>query len=102
MNANTISKGVISRGEAERVSPEYVRFAADRDWDAMGAVLDAFAGLRRGQDVLTYVDGKFVRARVTSVNHDDPRAVDGPIVRVGNGEFTWRVDGNGFAFPIGE
>ena len=100
MKNTTISKGVIGRDEAEQISPEYVRFAADRDWDAAGAVLEAFAGLRRGQDVLTYTDGKFVRARVTSVNQNDPRAVDGPIVRVGNGECTWRVDGSNFAFPI--
>jgi len=102
MKDAAITKGVISRGEAERISADYVRFAADRDFDKTGTVLDAFAGLRRGQRVLTYVDGKFVLARVTSVNHNDMRAVDGPVVRVGNGEFTWRVDGNGFAFPIAE
>jgi len=99
MGTNTVSEGVIGRDEAERISPEYVRFAADRDWGATDAVLAAFAGLRRGQRVITYIDGKFVRARVTSVKRDDPRAVDGPIVRVGNGEFTWRVDGNGYAAP---
>jgi len=103
------AKGVIDRAEAERISPEYVRFADGRDWDAaggrlrafdaLGAVLEAFAGLRRGQRVLTHHDGKFVIAKVTSVNSDDFRAVDGPIVRVGNGEFTWRVDGDRYAFP---
>lgn len=96
----TVSKGVIGRDEAERISPEYVRYAADGDWGAAGAVLAAFEGLRRGQRVLTYTDGKFVLARVTSVNDADPRAVDGPMVRVGNGEFTWRVDGDRYAFPI--
>ena len=110
-----LTKGVISRAEAEKISPEYVRFAAD--WGALGAasgpgrnrlvdvldaVLHAFAGLRKGQRVVTYRDGEFVVAKVTSVDHLDPKAVDGPVVRVGNGEFTWRVDGAEYAFPAPE
>ena len=94
-----ITKGVIGRREATRISPEYVRFAADGDMGALGAVLRAFAGLRRGQRVLTRRDGEFVMAEVTSVDHLDHRAVDGPVVRVGDGERTWRVDGCGYAFP---
>ena len=109
MGTRTVSKGVISRDEAMRISPEYVRYVellyggagCGGGLGALGEMLDTFAKLRRGQDVLTYIDGKFVRARVTSVNHNDYRAVDGPIVRVGNGEFTWRVDGSGWAVPIG-
>ena len=95
-----MTKGIIGRAEAERISPEYARFAADGDRGAIGAVLHAFAGLRRGQRVVTHHGGQFVMARVTSVSNDD-RAVDGPIVRVGNGEFTWRVDGDCYAFPTG-
>ena len=95
-----VTKGIIGRAEAERISPEYARFAADGDRGALDAVLGPFAGLRRGQRVLTHHGGEFVLARVTSVNGDDWRAVDGPIVRVGNGEFTWRVDGDRYAFPV--
>jgi hypothetical protein len=81
------------------LSPKYVQFA-EGDWKAFDSVNAAFSKLRRGQKVITCVDGQFILAKVSSVNNDDIRAVDGPVVRVSNGESSWRVDGNGYAFPV--
>jgi hypothetical protein len=92
--------GVMSRSEAIELAPDYVK-AVDGDHHALfNKVLPVFEKLKRGQIVVTHVDGVFVKAKVTSMNSNDYRAIDGPIVRVGNGEYTWRVDGDGYAYPI--
>ena len=93
-----LTKGVISRAQAMKVSPDYVAFA-EGDFDKFEAVSKQFSALKRGQKVITYVDGKYVTAKVSSINHSDFRAIDGPVVRVSNGEYSWRVDGNGYACP---
>ena len=56
--------------------------------------------LKRGKPAVTFYEGVYLQVKVSSINHNDFRAVDGPIVRVGNGEFTWRVDGDRYAYPI--
>jgi len=96
-----ITKGIISRDQALKISADYVAFVeGERDFNKITAVLDACDGIKRGQKAITFENGSFVEVKVTSVNHDDYRAVDGPIIRVGNGEYTWRVDGDKWAFPI--
>lgn len=93
-----LTKGIISRAEALAVSKDYVAFV-EGDFDKFETVNSAFESLRRGQRVITYVDGQFVRAKVSSINHNDFRAIDGPVVRVSNGECSWRVDGDHYAYP---
>jgi hypothetical protein len=82
-----------------KLSPVYVAFA-EGDLDKFDAMDKKFSKLEKGDKVLTHSDNVFVIATVSSVNHNDPRAVDGPIVRVSNGEYSWRVDGNGYAYPV--
>lgn len=94
-----LTKGIISREEALKISPDYVIYA-EGDWRKYDAVEEEFAKLKRGQAVLAYNDGEFVLAKVSSINHNDIRAIDGPVVRVSNGEYSWRVDGNGMVFPV--
>ena len=116
MDTTALTKGVISREEAERISPEYARFAADGDWrpgmyfrpagsetqsqvgGEYAAVTKACRGLRHWQRVVTHIDGQFVMARVASVRRR-ARAVDGLALSVSNGEAVWRVDGGRWAFP---
>jgi len=43
--------------------------------------------------------GIITRAEALKISADY-RAIDGPLVRLGNGEYTWRVDGSNLAFPI--
>lgn len=93
------TKGLLTRDEALALAPDYVRFIEDKDFDFLDKILPKFNELRKGQEVVTCNDGQFVRAKVTSVNSNDMRAVDGPVVRVGNGEYTWRVDGCDYAYP---
>lgn len=104
-----LTKGIISRDEALKISPDYVAYV-EGDFSKWQGIIEEFESLKQGQDVLTFNQttwarkgrnkGQFVRARVTSIDYHDFRAVDGPIVRVTNGEFSWRVDGNKYAFPL--
>jgi len=94
-----LTKNLISRSKALRVSPDYVAFV-EGDFDAWGNVTDIFDALKRGQKVITYVEGKFVEAKVTMVDNKSFRAIDGPVIRVSNGEYSWRVDGDCWAYPI--
>ena len=95
------TKNIITREEAVALAPAYVKFIEDKDWDAlMKLVIPAFETLKRGQSAVTFSYGVYLRVKVTSLNNHDFRAVDGPIVRVGNDEYTWRVDGDRYAYPI--
>ena len=94
-----LTKNIISRDEALALVADYVAFV-EGDFDKFDVVDAAFSQLRRGQQVISYFDGHFVKAKVTSVNHNDLRAIDGPVVRVSNGEYSWRVDGDRYAFPV--
>jgi hypothetical protein len=99
-----LTKNIISRDEALKICPDYVAYM-EGDYDKYDVVSAAFNNIRKGQKAIAGIrgDGKkvtFVLVKVTSVNHDDFRAVDGPVVRVGNDEYTWRVDGSGWAWPL--
>jgi len=96
-----ITKNIISRDEALKISADYVAFV-EGNFSKFEVVNEAFEKMKRGQKAITFVrESKvFVEVKITSVNHNDYRAIDGPIVRVGNGEYTWRVDGDKWAFPI--
>ena len=103
-----LTKGVITKEEAAVLAPDYVKYhdslrgkgelppeyhkLSEKVWKACD-------GLKRGQEVVTCNDGTWVRARVTSSRHTW-RSEDSNEVRVGNGEWTWRVDGNEYAWPI--
>ena len=93
-----LTKNLISRDEALKISKVYVAWA-EKDYDKWEAVNKAFSKLKKGQAVLTCFNGQFVLAKVSSIK-DEPIAEDGPVVRVTNGEYSWRVDGNEYAFPV--
>lgn len=92
-----ITKGIITRDEAIRISPEYVAFA-EGDFNLFKHVFARFEALKRGQQVITYHDKLFLRAKVSSIK---PGFEGENVVRVTNGEWSWRVDGAGYAFPVG-
>src|ERR1035437_5101859 len=97
-----ITKNVITREQALKVSAAYVAFA-EGDFSKFGEINKAFAKLKKGQKVITFTDGQFVEAKVSSINNTCFQAMegeDGPVVRVSNGEYSWRVDGCGYAFPL--
>ncbi len=97
-----LTKGLISREEAIKINSDYVALAADRDWDKSDSVDPVFALLKVGQKILTYYEGQFVVGKVTSVRPINScyEAMDGPIIRVSNGEYSWRVDGSYLAVPL--
>ena len=112
-----LTLGIITREEALALCPEYVKFV-EGDFDAFEAVSKNFAKAKRfGAAITAHGDRPFRRARgetpkavfknlprltflrvrISSVNANDYRAVDGPVVRVTNGEYSWRVDGDKYA-----
>ena len=99
-----LTKNVISRDEAFKLAPDYVNWKEQKPplqfSILFNKIIPAFEKLKRGKAVITCHDSVYVKCKVTSINHNDIRAVDGPIVRIGNGEFTWRVDGCDYAYPI--
>lgn len=97
-----LTKNLITRDEALQLAPDYVKAVEGKgDFDTMmDKVLPKFEKLKKGQACITCEDGQFVKVKVSSVKRDCIQAVDGPVVRVGNGEYTWRVDGCDYAYPI--
>lgn len=98
-----LTKGIISRDEALKISKDYVVFVERNqpDFDAFNKMEKTFRKLKRGDAAITYnsESKQFVKVKVTSLTNDW-RAEDGPVVRVSNGEFSWRVDGSGYAAPL--
>jgi hypothetical protein len=94
-----LSKDIVGRAEALKISKDYVAFV-EGDHDKFEVIIGPFEKLRRGQAVLTYSDGQFVMAKVSSIDHKSFAAIDGPVVRVSNSECSWRVDGNRYACPV--
>ena len=95
-----LTKHLLSRAEALKLAPAYVKWIETRKEEWCSAVLDAFDTLRVGQRAVTWDNGTYVLVRVTSRRCCGWMNVDGPVVRVGNGEYTWRVDGSGYAYPV--
>jgi hypothetical protein len=101
-----LTKNIITREEALAICPGYVAWIESKGedrYDLFEPVMRSFEQPRKGQTGVTYFDGQYVRITVTSVDNDCIQAVDGPVVRVGNGEATWRCDGDKYAYldPIG-
>jgi hypothetical protein len=94
-----LTKHLLSRAEALKLAPAYVKWIETRKEEWCSAVLDAFDTLRVGQRAVTWDNGTYVLVRVTSRRRCWMNE-DGPVVRVGNGEYTWRVDGSGYAYPV--
>ncbi len=98
-----IVKGVISSEEARKLAPKYVDYCENGpalSSELFEPMFAAFNKLKKGQKALTFIDGKYVLVRVTQVNFNTPLAIDGPVVRVSNSEYSWRCDGDGYASPI--
>jgi len=99
-------ENVISRDFAMEISPKYVDFIEKPTTlkQSLGAhwILDQFyqqSTLKLGRKVLTYhrKTKQFVLARIALIDWLCP-----PMVRVGNGERTWRVDNDVYAVPVSD
>ena len=91
----------ISREEALKLSLEYVAFT-ELGWkyNDFSKFLDEFNALKKGDKVISYLDGMYVIGKVTLV---DPRLwgiADSPTIRIASGNMSWRVDGCKFAAKI--
>lgn len=95
-----LTKNVISREQALKISQDYVKFVEGGDFDLSCKVVDVFEKMKRGQKALSYHEGQFVLGKISSMDHKSFQAVDGPVVRFSNGEYSWRVDGSRYACPV--
>lgn len=110
MNAK-LTKGLLTREEVIKQAPAYVAFVEQLTFD--DAIVNPFfwdfehvtrhgyptCPMKRGQAMITFLDGQYVSVKVSAVvnpRHD----ADGPIVRVSNGEYSWRVDGDKYGVCI--
>lgn len=89
----------LTKDQAKKLNPDYVDYISGNR-RLFDIVLENFDSLKKNQKVLTYRKPDFVIVKISSINYNDPRALDGPLVRVTDGEFSWRVDGSGYAAPI--
>jgi hypothetical protein len=114
-----VTKNLLTRDEAFALAPEYVTYVEfpnerrmkgedpNAYWRAFDKVSDAMNGMKRGQACLTCAGAcagevkQYVKCKVSSTKMTW-RSEDGPEVRVSNGEFSWRVDGCDYAYPIAE
>lgn len=105
-----LTKNIITRAEALALCPDYVAFVeGDHDkWEAIGAPFmwdydstdrHAAAGVKVGQSAITFFDGHYVRVKISSIR-EPHHGADGPVVRVSNGEASWRVDGDKYAYIL--
>lgn len=90
---------IIDRNEALKLARDYVSFV-EGNFDLFKTIEFKFAQLKKGQTCLTYRDKEFIKCKISLVSHNDPRAMDGPLVRVTDGEWSWRVDGDKYAYPL--
>ena len=99
-----LTKNIITRDEAVAISPDYVAFV-EGNFDLWDKINAQFAAAKRGQKAISAVTGRrgeivFVKVKISNIATNDPHAEDGPIVRVSNDEFSWRVDGDKYAFLL--
>jgi lactam utilization protein B len=105
---NIDPKLTITRDAAMKLVPTLVAYVESKyDMDLWEKVNASQAGLRKGQPVIVAIKdpvdrskATYVQAKVSSVNHHDICAVDGPVVRVKAGTLSWRVDGNDPFHPV--
>ena len=98
-----LTKNIISRDEALKLAPDYVAYNEAKvggNYDLFDKMIKAFESMKRGKACITFHDGQYFKCKVTEFNENDMRADDGPFVRVSNGEYSWRCDGDRYAYPI--
>jgi predicted Mrr-cat superfamily restriction endonuclease len=100
----------ISKAKVREIAPDYItafdyenkESTISESSAAFFRVWDKFNALKRGQLVITKArQGKgYIIAKVTSVKFDNWVEPEQPILRVTDGKYSWRVDGDGFAYPL--
>ena len=103
-----LTKNIISREEALKLVPDYVTYieryhlqlSSENRCQVFDKMIATFEKMKRGQKCITFCDGVYLKVKVSKVDSTSYMAVDGPVIRVSNGEYSWRVDGDGYAFPI--
>jgi hypothetical protein len=87
------------------IAPDYITAFDYEDKGSSVAFLrvwEKFNALKRGRLVVTRGRNRkgYIVAKVTSVKYDSWVEPEQPILRVTDGEYSWRVDGDAFAYPL--
>ena len=88
-----------------KIAPDYITafdYKNKNSSEAFFRVWDKFNALKRGQLVITKAKNNrgYIIAKVTSVKFDNWIEPEQPVLRVTDGEYSWRVDGDAFAYPL--
>lgn len=107
-----LTVGPISLELAKEIAPEYVEYCqtdgnSDRHWAIFNMIEKQFETITKGQLVVTQKfesllndKNEFIVAKVSKVDHNCFQAIDGPVVRVSDGQHSWRVDGSGYCWVL--
>lgn len=106
INSGEHMRQVISREEARKLAPAYVRFLENMLGPGFDEFMETFYALKLGQRVIAWDGdlkgevGEFVIAKVSQVKQPWHEAMDGPSIRVSDGTTSWRCDGCSYAYPV--
>ena len=107
-----MTKGIVSRETARELFPAYAEFIEKHTfsdsivnpfmWDYEKTDTHGYptCPLKKGQVMLTFVEGQYVLAKISSVKRSPYHEADGPTIRVSNGEYSWRVDGDKYGVVV--
>lgn len=95
----------IPKKVVKEIAPDYITafdYTNKDNYNAFNRVWDIFNNLKKGQLVITKGRGNkgYIVAKVSSVKFDSWVEPEQPHLRVTDGEYSWRVDGDAFAYPI--
>jgi len=95
----------VSKTIVKQIAPDYITAFDYKDKESSPAFLrvwEKFNNLKKGQFVLTKGRNNkgYIIAKVTSVKFDSWIEPEQPNLRVSDGEYSWRVDGDAFAYPV--
>lgn len=95
----------ISKAEVKKLAPDYITAFDYSHPDtslAFFRMWDKFNVLKRGQLVITKArkGSGYIVAKVESVKYDNYTEPEEPNLRVSDGQFSWRCNGNHYAYPI--
>ena len=97
-----LTKNILPREIVLACAPDYVAFIEEKhgSYEAFDKIFDKFNAMKKGNTCISFHDGQYFKCKVTSVDDECMQAIDGPVIRISNGEYSWRCDGDKYAYPI--
>ncbi len=91
---------VISRNKALLLAPDLVAHEEGHRPGLTEKLMEGMEKLKRGQKVVVAINNEYHICKVSSVKNGDWRNEDGAVIRVRDGDETYRIDGCYWAVAI--